>query len=92
MSNWRADNNGLSFSSELSNFFHGLEGMQCHITADRNGCSNFIQCQDTNHPAEYMILNSMAGLNNIRTVAFLNSKPPTHHPISSDTAQVIMNM
>ncbi|KAK3308678.1 uncharacterized protein B0T15DRAFT_572803 [Chaetomium strumarium] len=56
---------GLSFSERASNFFHGRECMKCHDNSDRNGCSSFYQCHDTNHPAGYMILNSMTALNNM---------------------------
>jgi hypothetical protein len=54
--------------------FNGLEGMQCQITVDRNGCARFIQCHDTNYPAGYMILNSMSGINNVRTGACSSKK------------------
>ncbi|KAB5549868.1 hypothetical protein GE09DRAFT_1128101 [Coniochaeta sp. 2T2.1] len=39
--------------------------MKCEITVGNNGCNSFTQCDDTNHPAGYMILNSMVGLNNM---------------------------
>jgi hypothetical protein len=51
----------------MSNFFHGPEGMQCGETSDHNGCTAPIQCHDVNHPAGYMILNSLMTLNNVRT-------------------------
>ncbi|KAF5719716.1 glucan endo-1 3-alpha-glucosidase agn1 [Fusarium mundagurra] len=55
----------LSFPEAVSNFFHGPENLRCDITTDHNGCDAFRQCHDTNHPAGYLILNSMVALNNI---------------------------
>jgi hypothetical protein len=65
--NWTANPSpgGLSFSEQVSNFFHGPEHMKCHLNADNNGCTSFVQCHDTNHPAGYFILNSMTALNNV---------------------------
>jgi len=65
--NWTTNRSpgGLSFSEQVSNFFHGPEHMKCHLNADNNGCTSFVQCHDTNHPADYFILNSMTALNNV---------------------------
>ncbi|KAL2069976.1 hypothetical protein VTL71DRAFT_14656 [Oculimacula yallundae] len=68
----------LSFAREISNFFNGPEGMQCEsififitkISTDHsavntaNGCNAFLECDDTNHPAGYLILNAFVSLSN----------------------------
>lgn len=56
---------GLSFPETISNFFHGPEGMACDLAVDHNGCSSYTQCQSTNRPAGYLILNSMISVNNV---------------------------
>lgn len=70
---------GLSFSEQISNFFHGPEGMNCEVTAVRNGCNGGVECDDVNHPGGYLILNSMAALNGVgqyvtRSICVPNSR------------------
>ncbi|KAK9234065.1 hypothetical protein V1525DRAFT_391821 [Lipomyces kononenkoae] len=55
---------GLIFPEAISNYFHGPESMACGVTSDNNGCSSFMECQDTSVPAGYLILNSFVTLNN----------------------------
>ncbi|KAK9318864.1 glycosyl hydrolase family 71-domain-containing protein [Lipomyces orientalis] len=52
------------FAQAMSNYFHGPESFDCGTTADHNGCDNFMECQDTDVPAGYLILNSFITLNN----------------------------
>jgi len=60
-------------SIAISDFFHGVEGMNCGNTGlDDDGCKNMVQCddgpagdniKDGHYPAGFMILNSITNLN-----------------------------
>jgi len=62
-------------SKAISDFFHGLEGMNCGNSGlDDDGCKNTVQCddgpkgdniKDGHYPAGFMILNSMTNLNQV---------------------------
>lgn len=56
----------LSFSQQISNFFHGPENRNCEAMDGRNGCDQGVLCDDkSTHPAAFLILNSMGAINGL---------------------------
>jgi len=86
---WKAapGRGGLSFPQTISNFFHGPEGMACNLTVDHNGCSSYTQCHSTNHPAGYLVLNSMIALNNVSQDCSLQALAVTNICTQKDTLE-----
>ncbi|KAI5458365.1 hypothetical protein BGZ63DRAFT_456971 [Mariannaea sp. PMI_226] len=64
-----ADQIQLPFPEFASNFFNGPEHMNCQDIGDTT-CSAMIECDDTNHPAGYLILNSFASLHQIHQTRY----------------------
>ncbi|KAK0114603.1 hypothetical protein ONS95_014088 [Cadophora gregata] len=54
----------LTFAKEISNYFNGPEQMGCESINTANGCNSFLECDDTNHPAGYLILNAFVSISN----------------------------
>ncbi|KAI8222584.1 Multidomain esterase [Colletotrichum sp. SAR 10_96] len=68
--NYKSDsesNPDFAFTRSISNFFNGPESMDCHKLTGGNGCTggSSLQCNDTNAPAGYFILNSFRNINAI---------------------------
>ncbi|KAF5507162.1 Multidomain esterase [Colletotrichum aenigma] len=68
--NYKSDsesNPDFVFTRSISNFFNGPESMDCHKLTGANGCTggSSLQCNDTNAPAGYFILNSFRNINAI---------------------------
>lgn len=70
MSWWYADeleagNVNLDWSAWMADKMNAKENMNCNSLKPENGCSDIHQCDDTNVPAGFFILNSMASINNV---------------------------
>ena len=66
VASWTSNRNtGLSFAQQISNFFHGPEQVHCEQTSARDGCSSSKECSDVNHPAGFLILNSLVAVSNV---------------------------
>lgn len=66
IASWTSNkNNGLTFTQQISNFFHGPEDMLCGVTSARDGCGSYSLCSGVNHPAGYFILNSFVAVSSV---------------------------
>jgi len=92
---------GLTFTQEVSNFFHGPEQMLCGALSARDGCGSYVQCNNVNHPAGMFILNSFTAISSLNFDIFdaiskaqgqvlsdMGGFAKTFAPILDDSAQV----
>lgn len=55
----------LNFPEYINNFFQGPDNMNCGETTDNSGCNSYLRCEDANHPAGYLIINSMVAIHSV---------------------------
>ena len=66
MDDWTKNGgNGLTFPQQVSNFFHGPEQMLCALVSAKNGCRDYVQCDQVTHPAGMFILNCFVALSSV---------------------------
>ncbi len=57
--------NGLAFTQQISNFFHGPEQMFCGNEGARDGCASYSVCNNVKVPAGMSILNSFVAVSSV---------------------------
>ncbi len=57
--------NGLTFTQQISNFFHGPDQMFCGNEGARDGCGSYTVCNNVKAPAGMFILNSFVAVSSV---------------------------
>lgn len=60
----------LPFSAFISNFFHGPEGWNCQDVGNVP-CSTVVQCDQVDHPAGFLILNSFSAVHQVSSTIYI---------------------
>lgn len=60
----------LPFSAFISNFFHGPESWNCQDVGNVP-CSTVVQCDQVDHPAGFLILNSFSSVHQVSSTIYI---------------------
>ena len=66
VNSWKSGaGNGLTFTQQMSNFFHGPDQMFCGNEGARDGCASYSVCNNVKAPAGMFILNSFVAVSSV---------------------------
>ena len=66
VNSWKSGaGNGLTFTQQISNFFHGPDQMFCGNEGARDGCASYSVCNNVKAPAGMFILNSFVAVSSV---------------------------